>query len=140
MAECGDAARRRDRGNFDISVAETLLAQLDASRQHETLISLRGGLIANRPICRHAAVFFTSEPRAALPDVRAHVPGCRLRVERGVRDFVHMRDTIGLPRPACLDAGDVAFVKVRETIRDPVDMLLDRHEFMSTATTGCPAR
>jgi selenocysteine lyase/cysteine desulfurase len=96
-------------------------------RHRKPLIALRRNLVADLTVWPDAADIRHENPRLA-GDVGAHVPGIGLRVERGVGDLVDVGDPAVLGFLLRLHGVEAALAQIRETVGDPVDMLLDRDD------------
>src|SRR5262249_35032933 len=94
--------------------------------EHETVVSLCGGLVALLPISSHpSGAEIGHEYTRFAGDVGTHVPGIGAGHQRRVDDAGDMRDPLLLRLDRCFDRREVVLAQIREARRDPLDMLLD---------------
>ena len=90
----------------------------------EPFVAFRRHVVAFLPVGSDAADVGHEDARLA-GDVRAHVPGVGLRVERHVADLVDVLDPGVFRLHGRLDARLAALAQVRDAVGDPVHVLLD---------------
>src|SRR5947209_180158 len=90
----------------------------------KALIALGRDFVADLAIDADPADIGHEDLRLA-GDVGAHVPGVGLRIERGVRDLVHVRHPFVLGFFLRLYANNTTVAHITNAVADPVNMLFD---------------
>src|ERR1700754_3128713 len=106
-------------------------------RDRKPPIALGRDVVADLTIDADAADIGHENARLAR-NVRAHVPGIGLRIERLVRDLVDVLDPAVLRFPTRFDDIQIVPAHMGDAVGNPVDMLLDRDDHVAEdrGTTG----
>src|SRR5712672_3686935 len=104
-----------------MTMPRTPPSRLLFGRHRKALIALRRDAVAYLAIGPDAADIGHENPWLA-GNVGAHVPGIGLRIERGVRDLVDVRDPIVLGVLLCFHDLKAAVAHPGDAVGDPVDV------------------